>query len=77
MKNEDQIDSLVNTVRIFSEDIKIKFGLPKCRVLIMKREKVVTSEGKSMFDGKMINNIEEGSTNILESWRLMVQGIKR
>ena len=60
MKNEDQIDSLVNTVRIFSEDIKIKFGLPKCRVLIMKREKVVTSEGKSMSDGKMINNIEEG-----------------
>ena len=27
-KNEDQIDNLVNTVRIFSEDIKMEFGLP-------------------------------------------------
>ena len=26
-RNEDQIDSLVNTVRIFSEDIKMKFGV--------------------------------------------------
>ena len=36
-KNEDQIDRLVNTVRIFSEDIKMEFGLPKCGVLMMKR----------------------------------------
>ena len=35
-KNEYQIDNLVNTVRTFSEDIKMEFGLPKCRVLIMK-----------------------------------------
>ena len=35
-KNEYQIDNLVNTVRTFSEDIKMGFGLPKCRVLIMK-----------------------------------------
>ena len=44
-KNEDQIDSLVNTVRIFPENIKMAFGLPKCGVLIMKRGKVVKSEG--------------------------------
>ena len=42
-KNQDQIDSVVNTARIFSEDIKMKFGLPKCEVLIMKRGKVVKS----------------------------------
>ena len=29
-KNEDQIGNLVNTVRIFSEDIKMELGLPKC-----------------------------------------------
>ena len=33
-KNEDQIDSLVNKVRTFSEDIKIDFGLPKCEVCL-------------------------------------------
>ena len=56
-KNEDQIDNLVNAVRVCSEDIKMEFGLPKCGVLIMKRGKVVKSEGISMPDGKMMKNI--------------------
>ena len=64
-KNEDQIDSLLNTVRILSEDIKMELGLPKCGVLIMKREKVVKSEGISMPDGKMMKNIEEGGYKYL------------
>ena len=42
-QNEDQIDNLV---RIFSEDIKMEFGLPKSGVLIMKRGKVVKTEVK-------------------------------
>ena len=64
-KNEDQIDNLVNTVRNFSEDIKMKFGLQRCGVLIMKRGKVVKSEGISMPDGKMMKNIEEGGYKYL------------
>ena len=56
-KNEDQIDNLVNTVRIFLEDIKMEFGLPKCGVLIMKRGKVVKGERISMSYGKMMKNI--------------------
>ena len=59
-KNEDQIDSLVNTVKNFSEDIKMEVGLPKCGVLIMKRKQAVKSEGISMPDEKMMKNIEEG-----------------
>ena len=39
-QNEDQID------RIFLEDIKMEFGLPKSGVLIMKRGKVVKTEVK-------------------------------
>ena len=64
-KNDDQIDSLVNTVRFFSDDIKMEFGLPKCGVLIMKRGKVIKSERISMLDGKMIKNIEEGGYKYL------------
>ena len=59
-KNEDQIDSFVNTIRIFSENIKMESGLPKCMVLIMKQGKVVKSERMNMPDGKMINYIAEG-----------------
>ena len=65
VKNEDQIDSLVNTVKIFSEDIKMEFGLPKCGVLIMKRGKVVRSKGISMSDGIMMENIEESGYKYL------------
>ena len=71
-KNEDQLDSLVNTVRIFSEDIKIELGLSKCVVLIIKRGKEVKSEEISIPNGKMLKNIEEGGYKYLESWRPMV-----
>ena len=37
-KSKNQIDSLVQTVRIFSEDIGMQFAIKKCGVLIMERE---------------------------------------
>ena len=66
-KNVDQIDSLVNTVRIF-------LGLSKCGVLIMKRGKVVESDGLCMPDGTMMRNIEEGGYKYLDI--LGADGIK-
>ena len=64
-KNVDQMDSLVNTVRIFSEDNKMEFGLSKCGVLIMKRGKVVKSDGLCMPDGTMKRNIEKSGYKCL------------
>ena len=43
----------------------MKFGLLKRGVLIMKRGKLVKSEGTSMPDGKMMKNIEEGGYKYL------------
>ena len=48
----------------------MEFGLPKCGVLIMKRGKVVKSNGISMSDENMMKNIEESGykyLGILES----------
>ena len=73
-KNVDQIDSLVNTVRIFSEDMKMEFGLSKCGMLIMKRGKVVESDGLCMPADTMMRNIEEGGYKYLGI--LEVDGIK-
>ena len=73
-KDKDQIDSLVNTVRVFSEDIKMEFGLSKCGVLMMKRGKVVESDGLCMPDGEMMRNIEESGYKYLGV--LEVDGIK-
>ena len=65
VRNEDQIDSFVNTVRISSEHFKMEFKLPKCGVLIMKRGKVVKSEEISMLGGKTMKNIEKGGYKYL------------
>ena len=35
-KNKKQVDTLVNTVHIFSKDIGVEFGISKYAVLIMK-----------------------------------------
>ena len=44
-KSQDQIDSLTQTVFIFSEDIVMEFGLKKCGVVILKKGKLVKSDG--------------------------------
>ena len=44
-KNMKQLDTLINTVRIFSNDIGMKFGLQKYGVLITKKGKHVSSNG--------------------------------
>ena len=38
-------DSLIKTVRIFSKDIHMKFGLDKCAILEMKQGNKVNSTG--------------------------------
>ena len=43
--DERQIDSLINTIRVFSDDIRMVFRLKKCGVVVMKRGKVVKYDG--------------------------------
>ena len=44
-KSDDQIDSLLQTVCTFSEDIGMKFGLKKCGVVILNKGKLVKFDG--------------------------------
>ena len=44
-KSEEQIDTLVRTVHIFSTDIGMEFGMKKCGILTKKRGKVVKCDG--------------------------------
>ena len=63
LKNEDQIDSLVNKVNIFFKGHQN--GVWDTKVWIMNRGKRVRSEGISMPDGKMIKDIEESGYKYL------------
>ena len=60
-KDEMEIDSLVRTVCVLSEDIGMKFGVQKCGSVVMKRGKVVNSNGVQLPNGETINSVgEEG-----------------
>ena len=44
-KSDDQIDSLVQAVFTFSENISMKFVLKKCGVIILKKRKIFKFDG--------------------------------
>ena len=58
-KNEKELDSLVQTVRVFSNDIGMQFGLDKCAVLMMKRGKIIKSEGIELPNDEKIRSLKE------------------
>ena len=58
-KSEDQIDSLVQTVFIFSEDIGMEFGLKKCGVVILKKGKLVKFDEIHLPNQEIIKEVHE------------------
>ena len=58
-KSEDQIDSLVQTVFIFSEDIGMEFGLKKCGVVILKKGKLVKFDGIHLPNQEIMKEVDE------------------
>ena len=59
VKSEKQIDPLINTVRVFSDHIRMQFGVSKCAILVMKRGKIVKCDGISLPDNVVLS-LEEG-----------------
>lgn len=51
VKSEKGLDSLVQTIYVFIEDIGMKFSIEKCPMRVMGRGKIVKSEGIE-FTGK-------------------------
>ena len=56
------LDSLVQTVRVFSEDIGMKFGIEECAMLVMEKRKIVKPVGTELPDGKIIKSLQEGES---------------
>jgi hypothetical protein len=78
-KSKTELEALVNTVRLFSEDIRMKFGLQKCATLVMKRGKKVEDAGIRMPDGQMMKDLEEQSykyLGVLEADRMKMEDMK-
>ena len=59
-KSPSDITSLVRTVAIITDDMKMEFGVQKCGVLHIHKGKVQHLEGIMLPDQQMVEEIEEG-----------------
>ena len=79
-RSEKGLDLLVQTVRAFSEDIGMKFGIEKCAMLVMEKGKIVNSVGIESPDGKVIKSLQEGESykylGILEADKFLEERMK-
>ena len=79
-KSKKQIDSLVQTVHIFSENIGMQLEIKTCGVLIMDRGKDIKSDDIRLPDGQDMKDIDEtGNTylGILETDKINEKEMKR
>ena len=56
-KSERELDSLIQTVRIFSDNVGMVFGLGKYAVLVLMRGKMVRTEGIELPDKKRTREV--------------------
>ena len=59
-KTEEELDSLVQTVRVFSEDIGMKFSIEKFSMLVIKRGKKVKSDGIKLPNDTVMKALRDG-----------------
>ena len=58
-RSKKRLDPLVQTGRVFSEDLGIMFGIEKCALLVMEKGKIVKSVGIKLADGKVIKSLRK------------------
>ena len=79
-RSEKGLDSLVQTVRAFSEDIGMEFGIEKYAMSVMEEGKIVKSVGIELPDGKVIKSLQEGESykylGILEADKFLEERMK-
>ena len=62
-KSETQIEILMETGQVFRADIWVEFGLKKCRVLAIKRGKIVRYDGIVLPNDDVVKEVDkEGYT---------------
>ena len=60
--NEKSIESLSQTVLVFSNDIGMEFGVEKCAVLTMKKGKMANSERIAFPNKTTMKGLKEGDS---------------
>ena len=60
-KNEKGLESLVQAIWIFSDDIGVEFGIDKCATLVLERGKITKFDGISFPDGRVMKALIKGA----------------
>ena len=58
-RNEKGLNSLVQTIRVFSEDMGMEFGIEKYAMLVIEKGKIVKSVGMELLDAKVIKSLQK------------------
>ena len=78
--NEKRLDSLVQTIGVFSEDIGMEFAIEKSAMFVTEKREIVKSIGIELPDGKVIKALQEGQAykylGILEADKFLGQEMK-
>ena len=73
-KNEKEPETLIHTVRIYSQDIGMEFGIGKCALLVMKSGKRHLTDGLELPNQDKIRTLAENETykylGILEAYTI-------
>ena len=61
-KNEKELETLIHAVRIYSQDIRMEFGIEKCAMLVMKSGKRHMTDGMELPNHDKIRTLGENET---------------
>ena len=61
-KSEEELRKQIQTVKSFSDDIHVEFGLEKCAKIAYRRGKVAHSQNLVININREIQELEQGKT---------------
>ena len=64
-RSEQELESLIDVVWVFSRDIGMEFRLDKCAVLVLKQGIKVRFEGIVLPDGQIMGKVDENGYKYL------------
>ena len=61
-KSEEELQKQIRTVKIFSDDIYMAFGLEKCAKVTFKISKLIQAQNLTIDGTREIQELEQGKT---------------
>jgi hypothetical protein len=61
-ESEEELQKQIQTVKIFSNDIQMEFGLEKCAKMTLKRGKLIQSQNLVIDINREIQELEQRKT---------------